>query len=169
MLQESNLVVLEVGPGHTLSSLAKQHPKKTANQVILTSLRHAKDSGSDVAYLLSTLGKLWLTGTQIDWFGFYTREQRQRISLPTYPFERQRYWIESQKETIYPQIHREEFLGKKLINSQIRKEEPLDKKSDIADFFTFHPGKKLHYMYPLRLPHSQLKSYAGYSFLMSVN
>jgi thioesterase domain-containing protein/acyl carrier protein len=41
------------------------------------------------------LGKLWLGGVQIDWSKFYASEQRYRLPLPTYPFERQRYWIEA--------------------------------------------------------------------------
>ncbi|WP_407882796.1 SDR family NAD(P)-dependent oxidoreductase, partial [Scytonema sp. NUACC26] len=51
-----------------------------------------------VAFLLTTLGKLWLAGVQVDWSGFYAREQRHRLPLPTYPFEHQRYWIEPQKQ-----------------------------------------------------------------------
>jgi acyl transferase domain-containing protein len=48
--------------------------------------------------LLNRLGQLWLSGVKIDWSGFYTHERRHRIPLPTYPFERQRYWIEPQKQ-----------------------------------------------------------------------
>ncbi|HLH61194.1 MAG TPA: SDR family NAD(P)-dependent oxidoreductase, partial [Ktedonobacteraceae bacterium] len=49
------------------------------------------------ALLLTTLGKLWLTGVTIDWHGFYAGESRHRLALPTYPFERQRYWIEPRR------------------------------------------------------------------------
>jgi NAD(P)-dependent dehydrogenase (short-subunit alcohol dehydrogenase family)/acyl carrier protein len=37
---------------------------------------------------------LWLAGVQVNWSGFYANEQRSRLPLPTYPFERQRYWID---------------------------------------------------------------------------
>jgi acyl transferase domain-containing protein len=43
---------------------------------------------------LNTLGQLWIAGTRVDWSGFSAGERRQRVTLPTYPFERQRYWIE---------------------------------------------------------------------------
>ncbi|MEH1835440.1 MAG: SDR family NAD(P)-dependent oxidoreductase [Nostoc sp.] len=46
--------------------------------------------------MLQTLGKLWLAGIPINWLSFYTYEQRHRLPLPTYPFERQRYWIDLQ-------------------------------------------------------------------------
>jgi thioesterase domain-containing protein/acyl carrier protein len=66
-------------------------------QVVLSSLRHPKDAQSDSAFLLTTLGQLWLAGITINWSAFHAHEQRQRLPLPTYPFERRRYWIEPVK------------------------------------------------------------------------
>jgi len=43
---------------------------------------------------LMEIGRLWLHGHKPDWKRLYSRDQRRRISLPLYPFERQRYWIE---------------------------------------------------------------------------
>jgi acyl transferase domain-containing protein/acyl carrier protein len=86
-------VLLEVGPGQTLASLARRHPLRTPQQLVLASLRHAHDPRSDMTCLLSAAGQLWLAGVPIDWDGFYADERRQRLALPTYPFERQRYWI----------------------------------------------------------------------------
>jgi len=109
LLQEQDRVLLEVGPGRTLSaiarraapfgSIAKKHVDKAVEPVILSSLRHPQDQQSDVAFLLNALGKLWLVGIQVDWSGFYAGSQRHRLPLPTYPFERQRYWIEPLKVT----------------------------------------------------------------------
>ncbi|NEP58315.1 MAG: SDR family NAD(P)-dependent oxidoreductase, partial [Symploca sp. SIO2G7] len=98
LLKKPAQVLLEVGPGRTLSKLAKQHHQKQPEQVVLTSLRHPQEKQSDVTFLLNTLGQLWLAGVQVDWSGFYAHEQRNRLSLPTYPFERQRYWIEPPKQ-----------------------------------------------------------------------
>jgi phthiocerol/phenolphthiocerol synthesis type-I polyketide synthase E len=95
LLQTPEHILLEVGPGRTLNTLAKQHPNKANEQVALTSVRHPQENQSDVAFLLTALGKLWLAGVKIDWSGFYAHEQRQRLALPTYPFERQRYWIDA--------------------------------------------------------------------------
>ncbi|MEO0537754.1 MAG: SDR family NAD(P)-dependent oxidoreductase [Cyanobacteria bacterium P01_A01_bin.123] len=97
LLNQPTQVLLEVGPGRTLSQLAKQHPAKQPEQVVLTSLRHPQEKQSDVAFLLNTLGQLWLTGVRVDWSGFYAHEQRHRLPLPTYPFERERYWIDPPK------------------------------------------------------------------------
>jgi acyl transferase domain-containing protein len=95
LFAEETRILLEVGPGRTLTTLAKQHPNKTATHLILSSLRPPQETQSDVAFLLSTLGQLWLVGGAVDWTGFYANERRYRLPLPTYPFERQRYWIEA--------------------------------------------------------------------------
>ncbi|RCJ21835.1 polyketide synthase [Nostoc minutum NIES-26] len=102
LLQESDRLFLEVGPGRTLSTFVLRHPSKKPEQITLASLRHPQDQQSDVAFLQNTLGQLWLAGVQIDWSGLYTDEHRQRLSLPTYPFERQRYWIEPQTSKLAP-------------------------------------------------------------------
>jgi acyl transferase domain-containing protein/acyl carrier protein/predicted O-methyltransferase YrrM len=96
-----NPILLEVGPGQTLGSLALQCLESVpiADKVVLPSLRYSYDRQSDIAFLLNTLGQLWLCGVHSDWSGFYANERRHRIPLPTYPFERQRYWIEPQQSS----------------------------------------------------------------------
>jgi phthiocerol/phenolphthiocerol synthesis type-I polyketide synthase E len=96
--KEPSRVLLEVGPGHTLSTLARQHPDVTKEQIVLSSTRHPKEQKSDVAFILNTLGRLWLAGIQVDWSGFYGDERRHRLPLPTYPFERKRFWIDAGKQ-----------------------------------------------------------------------
>lgn len=98
ILKDPETILLEVGPGRTLSTLALRHSDKSAEQIVLASLRHPQDQQSDLAFLLTTLGQLWLSGVEVDWSGFYTHEQRHRLPLPTYPFERQRYWIDPKDE-----------------------------------------------------------------------
>ena len=99
LLKEPERLLLEVGPGQTLSSLAKQHPNKAVEQVTLSSIRHPQEQLSDVSFLLNMMGRLWLAGIPIDWPQFYAHERRQRVPLPTYPFECRRFWIEPQKKT----------------------------------------------------------------------
>lgn len=99
LLKEPNRVLLEVGPGHTFSMLARQHPNKTKDQIMLSSTHHPKEKKSDVAFILNTVGRLWLAEIQMDWSGFYKDENRHRVPLPTYPFERKRYWFNAGKQT----------------------------------------------------------------------
>ena len=106
--KKQNPILLEVGSGQTLSSLALQclDNGSSTEQVVLPSLRHSYERQPDLAFLLKTLGQLWLSGVQIDWSGFYAVERRHRLPLPTYPFERQRYWIEPQQPSPSPrQFH----------------------------------------------------------------
>jgi acyl transferase domain-containing protein/acyl carrier protein len=92
ILKEPETILLEIGPGQTLSALAKQQAEA---RVVLSSLRHPRDSQSDVAYILQTLARLWTAGVEVDWAALHARElDRRRIPVPTYPFERRRYWID---------------------------------------------------------------------------
>ncbi|ACC81526.1 type I polyketide synthase [Nostoc punctiforme] len=102
LLQESDRVFLEVGPGRTLSTFIQQHSDKNTGITALASLRHPRDESSDVAFLQNTLGQLWLAGVEVDWSGLYIHERRQRLALPTYPFERQRYWLDAPNSAEIP-------------------------------------------------------------------
>jgi acyl transferase domain-containing protein len=87
-------VFLEIGPGQMLTSLTEQYlaGRGLADRVALASLPHASDAQPDRAFILGTLGNLWLAGIEPDWTGVHRHERRSRIQLPTYPFERQSYW-----------------------------------------------------------------------------
>ncbi len=91
---ESARILLEVGPGQVLSTLVRS--EQTAEVLALPSLPRPKDGGSEQFSLQTTLGRLWLAGVQVDWRGLHSQEQLHRVPLPTYPFERQRYWVEPQ-------------------------------------------------------------------------
>ncbi len=127
LLREPEQILLEVGPGQTLSTLARQHPNKTARHVILSSLRHPQEQQSDVAFVLNALGQLWLAGVKADWSAFYSGQRRQRVPLPTYPFERQRFWIDPPKEGD---------------SYRPRANVPLRKNPDLADWFYIPSWKR---------------------------
>lgn len=88
-------LLLEAGPGKTLGVLANQHPDKQGAQSLLAiaSLRHHYESQPDPAVLLNAVGRLWLAGAEIRWEKLHADRQRRKVSLPTYPFERQNFWI----------------------------------------------------------------------------
>ncbi|MEO0541566.1 MAG: type I polyketide synthase, partial [Cyanobacteria bacterium P01_A01_bin.105] len=97
LLTLNNPVFLELGPGHILTKLVQQHVSlrpTTENMVsVIQSLPHPRENKSDIVTLMTALGKLWLTGMVIPWAKFYQSEKRHRLPLPTYPFERESYWI----------------------------------------------------------------------------
>ncbi len=92
-----NPIVLEIGPGRTLGVLAMQHPdrQKAADPVTVSSIRHHYENQPDSEFLLQNVGKLWISGVEIRWEGMHPDERRRRVSLPTYPFEKQTHWIEN--------------------------------------------------------------------------
>ncbi len=90
-------VLLEVGPGETLSTLVRQHEDKSKEQVVIPSVRRPQVQQSDAAVLMQALGRLWLASQPINWQGVYKHERRLRVSLPGYAFDRKRYWIESRQ------------------------------------------------------------------------
>lgn len=96
VLSQQAQVLLEVGPGETLTMLAQRHPSAGPEHLLLASLPHPNKTHLAQQHFYATVGKLWLNGVEIDWQGFYAHERRHRISLPTYPFERQSYWIKSE-------------------------------------------------------------------------
>lgn len=94
LLRQPEWILLEVGPGTTLGNLARAHAARDAGQTVLASLPHAKDTRSAQQILLQSLGQLYLQGVEVDWAGFYREETRRRVLLPTYPFQRQRHWLD---------------------------------------------------------------------------
>lgn len=93
LLKEPSRALLEVGPGQTLMSLARQNPV-ARDRTVLASLPRAREARPEMASLLEAAGRLWLAGLDIDWEGVHAGERRLRVPLPTYPFERKRYWVD---------------------------------------------------------------------------
>ena len=93
-----NVLLIEVGPGKTLGQLARlnQAQGETAAPVSY-SLPTAHETTSATDFMLNSLAKAWVKHQPIDWDTFYQEEKRFKVSLPTYPFERTRYWIEAGK------------------------------------------------------------------------
>jgi len=83
---------IEIGPGSTLLALGQRCLGAGNGQTWLGSLGKR---GEDWRVLLSSLGRLYRRGYEIDWDAFNRPYQRRRVSLPTYPFERRRFWLDS--------------------------------------------------------------------------
>ena len=109
---------LEIGPGQTLSTLIRRQTGYSTQTIVATSLRHAHEIDSDVARCQKSLGQLWASGVSVNWKMLYAGEKRKRLALPTYPFERERYWIEADAD----------------LNSR-KTSRSREKKTDLADWF----------------------------------
>jgi amino acid adenylation domain-containing protein len=85
---------LECGPRSTLCSLARQQFTPDHPCTAIPTFADTPENNTEWATLLFALGSLWQNGVSIDWDAFYAHEDRRRIPLPTYPFERQRFWVD---------------------------------------------------------------------------
>jgi len=94
LLKAGATLFLEAGPGRTLSALIAQHPERPAAVQTISTLAGAKDHAPTCASFLRALGLLWASGCRIDWHRYHRGEQRHRVALPGYPFERRRFWID---------------------------------------------------------------------------
>ncbi|HCY88464.1 MAG TPA: hypothetical protein DHV36_25235, partial [Desulfobacteraceae bacterium] len=79
-------VLVELGPGRALTGAARQHRGVMTVTALPEDVRAAS--------LLNAFGQLWLAGATIQWHKFYQGESRRRRPVPTYPFEKERYWME---------------------------------------------------------------------------
>jgi len=91
-------ILLETGPGRTLSSLARQSQASRGRPMIAASLPDPAERGDADAVFLDTLGRLWSAGVAPDWHALYAGKPKRRVSLPTYPFQRKRYFIDAPSE-----------------------------------------------------------------------
>jgi acyl transferase domain-containing protein/acyl carrier protein len=124
LLNDPDSIFIELGPGRSLATFAQKHNDKKDEHLIINLVKHPKEDKPDDYFLLSKIGQLWLHGVNIDWQGFYSDEKRRRVVLPTYPFERQHYWLERPSQSIN--------VAKTSKEQQINK---LPKKSDMEAWF----------------------------------
>jgi amino acid adenylation domain-containing protein/non-ribosomal peptide synthase protein (TIGR01720 family) len=93
LLQVSKVMIVEAGPGQTLSRIV-QYNGVSGERAVLPTLPDRPGSALEVRCMLQSLGKLWEAGVPVDWEAFYRDEHRRRVILPGYPFQRERYWID---------------------------------------------------------------------------
>ena len=125
LIKKQNSIFIEIGPGRDLSALVLRLIDSSPGQKVLNIIRHSQKKISDMSFLLEKIGWLWLWGVKINWNSFHSGQERRRISLPTYPFERLRYWIPSGSI------------------EKIAIEKPGNCIPDISDWFYFPTWKRL--------------------------
>ncbi|RAU98340.1 type I polyketide synthase [Mycolicibacter senuensis] len=94
LLDEPHRVLVEVGPGATLTASAARNPKFAGGHRAVRLMRHHAQNRDDRDAFLLALGQLWAAGVEVDWAGLRGDYQPKRVAVPGYPFERQRHWLE---------------------------------------------------------------------------
>ncbi len=117
VLSSGRSVLVEIGPGRTLCSLARS---QTPIPVAVPTLRHPRETASDVEFLLGTIGKVWESGGVVQLSALHAGARRRRIPLPTYPFEHQRFWLPAQT----------------TVMAAARPEGGMSRRDDVRDWFS---------------------------------
>ncbi|NER00875.1 MAG: acyltransferase domain-containing protein, partial [Cyanothece sp. SIO2G6] len=136
--QQQCKILIEVGPKPVLLGMGHHClPRKVSETMQwLPSLRTGR---KDWSVLLASLSALYRAGLNIDWRGFDRDYRRQQVSLPTYPFQRQRYWVKTtrihapQGEIVHPLLGVQQRLA---ASSEQRFEQVLS--SDAPAWLTDH-------------------------------
>ncbi|HYO53118.1 type I polyketide synthase, partial [Archangium sp.] len=95
LLRDECSIHLEVGPDQSLTALARLRLRGEQGALAVPSLPRTGVSASEHGALLEALGALWQAGLEVRWDRFYAHERRLRVPLPTYPFERRRFVLET--------------------------------------------------------------------------
>ncbi|TDD61590.1 alpha/beta fold hydrolase [Kribbella antibiotica] len=100
VLANGNHALLEVGPGQTLSTLARRHPDCDPQRPIAQSLAAGgvpdRDGGN--VSMLRGAGRLWVSGVDLDWAALHEGRERRKVELPSYPFQRTRFRLDEESE-----------------------------------------------------------------------
>jgi acyl transferase domain-containing protein len=132
LLAYEKSIFIEIGPGQNLSTFVKQHkdfkeqpafnlikhsqeslPNQSFQKFIPDIINQTQEQINDQVFLFSQLGRIWCCGININWNELYKNEKRKRISLPTYPFERQNYSILVKPDEILKEISLNKFNFKR--------------------------------------------------------
>ncbi|PRX27140.1 thioesterase domain-containing protein [Orenia metallireducens] len=88
----NNEVLIEIGSKNILENITFD------KDILSINLLKEESEGTEIAKLLNLFGSLWTKGLKIDWGKLYSGLSKKHISLPTYPFDKQRFWIEPTQE-----------------------------------------------------------------------
>jgi iturin family lipopeptide synthetase A len=94
LLESQGAVFVECGPGRALGALVRAHGLH-GDDVVVATLPGRGDPRDERACALEALGTVWQAGVAVDWEQFWSHDERRRVKLPSYPFQRERYWVDA--------------------------------------------------------------------------
>ncbi|SPT57315.1 type I polyketide synthase [Actinomadura madurae] len=100
LVDKGTYVFTEVGPGRALGDLVRAHavPEAGPEPTVVSAMRRASDDRDDPAVFLEAIGRLWEARASVDWERFWSDDRPGRVPLPTYPYERRRFWVEADED-----------------------------------------------------------------------
>ena len=92
LVREDMCVLIQVGPGRDAAFQLRTGSRSPESPVI--SMLEGAEDGDAGTKVLEGLGRIWTVGCDLDWAPLHAGARFLRVPLPTYPFERQRFWVE---------------------------------------------------------------------------
>ena len=124
LLANRDYLLLEVGPGDALASLVRQHDRSLLSA---SSLGGPNRRGDDLRSFVEAAARVWESGYNLHWERLpgWCADRPRKIALPTYPFERDRYWVEKTHGI---------GTAERQTNSSTQRG-PAEKRSDVGSWF----------------------------------
>ncbi|HEY5957130.1 MAG TPA: acyltransferase domain-containing protein, partial [Polyangiaceae bacterium] len=97
LLKSDHRIFIECGPNMVLTGAVRAHLPKDGARRAINCLPHVNDPAASRLVLHSAVGRYWTLGGTPEWARVQGAGRRQRVGLPHYPFERQRFWVDSAK------------------------------------------------------------------------
>lgn len=121
MSQFPQAFFLEVGPRASCTTLIRQHISVTAQHTAISSMSSNGAPDNDIQQIITATGYLWMHGVNLDTTLFYNNEQRTRVPLPSYPFERKSYWFDKTNtpQLVYTYNNRQESVSLQMTSPDI--------------------------------------------------
>ncbi|MDI1443037.1 type I polyketide synthase [Polyangium sp. 6x1] len=137
LLDDPRWVLLEVGPGRALSSAARQQvgSGSSGKVAVLSSMCLPQEERSEVEFAMTTLARLWLAGVAVPWERLHASGARRRVPLPTYSFERRRFWVD-------PRPADARLAAPCSVEGAATAPQASGKKPDVADWFYLPSWKR---------------------------
>ncbi|MGV6831722.1 MAG: amino acid adenylation domain-containing protein [bacterium] len=121
MIKHDYSILLEVGPGRALTTLAKQ---KKSLHTCISSLTIPDLNESSYHPFLNALGELWSNGIDINWKKYYGENKRILIDLPSYEFDRKLCWADIPNNDFQQQYDNTNLANNNVLNELIISETP---------------------------------------------
>lgn len=134
LLETPVAALLEVGPGNTLTAMARRSAARSKSHALIVSLPPSSHKSQAEITPTDALGALWLAGAQIDWKAYHAPALRRRVGLPTYPFERVRCWVDLPERLPKPAFANTDsaFLSLSPLAERFQTQAPLLSDNDLT-------------------------------------
>lgn len=112
LAMKDRIMLIEIGPGNGMSQMINRYFTEEDKHSVISTIRAEQRVMSDMYCFMNSLADLWKFGVEIDWKRLQEGKDRNRISLPTYSFDKKYFWLDYQNENKEEKKKSKWFFGK---------------------------------------------------------